>query len=51
VKGTVLKNWGKMNFETDKKEGKTILSLRFPLERRNVVFYPPTQKTTDFASG
>ena len=41
VKGMVLKNWGKMNFETDKKEGKTALSLRFPLERRNVVFYEP----------
>ena len=51
VKGMVLKNWGKMNFETDKKKGETILSLRFPLERRNVVSYPPTQKTTDFARG
>ena len=51
VKGMVLKNWGKMNFETDKKKGKTILSLRFPLERRKVVSYPPTQKTTDFARG
>ena len=41
VKGMVLKNWGKMNFETDKKKGKTILSLRFPLERRRVVSYEP----------
>jgi hypothetical protein len=41
VKGMVLKNWGKMNFETDEKKGKTILSLRFPLERRKVVFYQP----------
>ncbi|OGP93366.1 MAG: hypothetical protein A2156_13105 [Deltaproteobacteria bacterium RBG_16_48_10] len=39
VKGMVLRNWGKMNFETDKKKGKTILSLRFPLERRKVFFY------------
>jgi hypothetical protein len=37
VKGMVLRNWGKMNFETDKKKGKTILSLRFPLERRRVI--------------
>jgi len=51
VKGMVLKNWGKMNFETDKKKGKTILSLRFPLERRKVVSYPPTQKITDFVRG
>jgi hypothetical protein len=41
VKGMVLKNWGKMNFETDEKKGKTILSLRFPLERRKVVSYRP----------
>ena len=39
VKGMVLRNWGKMNFQTDKKKGKTILSLRFPLERRKVFFY------------
>jgi signal transduction histidine kinase len=51
VKEIVLRNGGKMNFETDAKKGKTILSLRFPLERRKVVFYPPTQKTTDFARG
>jgi hypothetical protein len=41
VKGMVLKNWGKMNFETDREKGKTILSLRFPLERRKVVSYEP----------
>ncbi len=41
VKGMVLKNWGKMNFETDDRNGRTILSLRFPLERRNVGFYEP----------
>ncbi len=41
VKGMVLKNWGKMNLEADEKKGKRILSLRFPLERRNVIFYEP----------
>jgi signal transduction histidine kinase len=51
VKEIVVMNGGRMNFETDEKKGKTILSLRFPLERRKVVFYPPTQKTTDFARG
>jgi signal transduction histidine kinase len=51
VKGIVLMNGGRMNFETDEKKRKTILSLRFPLERRKVVFYPPAQKTTDFARG
>ena len=45
VKGIVLKNWGKMNFETDRKKGKTILSLRFPLERRKVVFNEPISTT------
>jgi hypothetical protein len=41
VKGIVLRNWGKMNLETDKKREKTIISLRFPLERRKVFFYEP----------
>lgn len=50
VKGMVLRNWGKMNLETDKKGGKTVLSLRFPLERRKVALYPSTQKMTDFAT-
>jgi hypothetical protein len=47
----VLRNWGKMNLETDQKGGRTALSLRFPLERRKVVFYPSAQKITDFATG
>jgi signal transduction histidine kinase len=51
VKGVVLRNWGKMNFETDKKRAETIIALRFPLERRKMVFYPLAQKTTDFARG
>jgi len=41
VKGVVLRNWGKMNFETDEKRRKTILSLRFPPERRKVFFREP----------
>jgi hypothetical protein len=45
AKGMVLKNWGKMNLETDSKKGKTVLSLRFPLERRKVVFHEPISTT------
>jgi hypothetical protein len=41
VKGMVLKNWGKMNFEADKRKGETVISLRFPLERRKVFFCEP----------
>jgi hypothetical protein len=41
VKGVVLKNWGKMDFETDKMRGKKVISLRFPLERRKVFFCEP----------
>jgi signal transduction histidine kinase len=45
VKGIVLRNWGRMNSETDEKGAKKVISLRFPLERRRAVFYPPTQRT------
>jgi hypothetical protein len=41
VKGMVLRNWGKMNFERDEKNGRTTLSLKFPIERRKVVSYEP----------
>jgi hypothetical protein len=41
VKGMVLKNWGKMNFETDEKSRRTTLSLKFPIERRKVVSCEP----------
>jgi hypothetical protein len=46
VKGIVLRNWGRMNSETDEKRAKRVISLRFPLERRRAVFYPSTQRTT-----
>jgi hypothetical protein len=41
VKGMVLKNWGKMNLERDEKNGRTTLSLRFPIERREAVSREP----------
>ena len=41
VKGTVLKNWGKMVVDKDERKRKTGISLRFPLERRRVFFGEP----------
>jgi hypothetical protein len=41
VKGMVLRNWGKMNFETDEENRRTTLSLKFPIERRKVAFCEP----------
>jgi len=41
VKGMVLRNWGKMNFETDEKSRRTTLSLKFPIERRKVASWEP----------
>jgi hypothetical protein len=37
-----------MKFEEDEKKGKTTVSLRFPLERRKVVYYrQPTELTSN----
>jgi len=41
VKRIVLKHWGKMDFETDERKGKALISLRFPFERRKVFFRVP----------
>ena len=41
VKGVVLKHWGKMEFEKDAGNGNTVISLRFPLERRKLFFCQP----------
>ena len=41
VKRIVLKHWGKMDFEADERKGKTLISLRFPFERRKVFFRGP----------
>jgi signal transduction histidine kinase len=41
VKEMVLRNRGMMKFETDEKKAKTIISLGFPVERREVIFYEP----------
>ncbi|MBM4338437.1 MAG: hypothetical protein FJ110_02730 [Deltaproteobacteria bacterium] len=40
----VRKNRGVMKFEEDEKKQKTTISLRFPVERRKVVYYRPSSK-------
>jgi hypothetical protein len=40
----VQKNRGLMKFEEDEKKEKTTISLRFPVERRKVVFYQPAKE-------
>jgi len=39
VKEVVQRNQGIMRIEPDEKKGKTLISLRFPVERRKVVYY------------
>jgi signal transduction histidine kinase len=39
AKDVVLHNHGMMNIEADEKKTKTLISVRFPVERRKVVFY------------
>lgn len=36
----VKKNQGMMEFKIDAKKGRTLITLRFPVERRKVVYYP-----------
>jgi hypothetical protein len=42
VKEVVRKNRGLMKFETDEKKGKTLISIRFLSERREMVYYQTT---------
>jgi hypothetical protein len=37
----IKRNRGTMTFEVDEKKAKTTISLRFPVERRKVVYYQP----------
>jgi hypothetical protein len=39
VKEVVQRNRGIMRIEADEKKAKTFISLRFPVERRKVVYY------------
>jgi hypothetical protein len=40
----VQRNSGMMKFEEDEKKGKTTISVRFPVERRKVVYYRPANE-------
>jgi hypothetical protein len=42
----VQRNRGMMKFEEDEKKGKTTISLRFPVERRKVVYYQQPSELT-----
>ena len=42
----VQRNRGMMKFEEDEKKEKTTISLRFPVERRKVVFYQPANESS-----
>ncbi len=39
VKEVVLHNYGMMKMEADEKKTRTVISVRFPVERRKVVYY------------
>jgi hypothetical protein len=40
VREMIEKNRGMMKMEINEKKPKTLISLRFPVERRRVVYYP-----------
>jgi hypothetical protein len=42
----VQRNRGMMKFEEDEKKAKATISLRFPVERRKVVYYQQPTETT-----
>jgi signal transduction histidine kinase len=44
VKEVVRKHRGIMEFETDKKKEKALICIRFPAERREVVYYQPREE-------
>jgi hypothetical protein len=41
VKEILQKNFGMMKFEVDEKKSRTLVTLRFPIERRKVIYYEP----------
>jgi two-component sensor histidine kinase len=41
VKEILQKNHGNMTYEVDSKKPRTLITLRFPIERRKVVYYEP----------
>ncbi len=40
VKEMIQKNRGTMRFEVNEKKARTLIFLRFPVERREVYYYP-----------
>jgi len=42
IKDMIQKNRGVMTFEVNEKRPRTLISLRFPIERRKVIYYPST---------
>jgi nitrogen-specific signal transduction histidine kinase len=42
IKEIVQKNQGMMEFEVNEKKPRTLISLKFPMERRKVIHYPST---------
>jgi light-regulated signal transduction histidine kinase (bacteriophytochrome) len=41
VKEILQKNHGSMAYEVDRKKPRTLITLRFPIERRKVIYYEP----------
>ena len=41
VKEIIQKNRGRMRFQVNEKKPRTIISLKFPIERRKLIYYQP----------
>jgi hypothetical protein len=41
VQQIIRKNRGSMKYDVDEKTPRTYMSLRFPVERRKVIYFPP----------
>jgi hypothetical protein len=41
AKEVIQKNRGTMSFQVDKKKPRTLITLKFPIERRKVIYYEP----------
>ena len=43
IKEIIQKNQGMMKFEVNEKKPRTLISLKFPIERRKVIYYQPVE--------
>jgi len=41
IKEIIQKNEGMMKFEVNEKKPRTVISLKFPIERRKLIYYQP----------